>query len=66
MTHPPKPELVCGVRCLVLHELGEEEGTVVSQSGGVFPGDPVRITVRFDDGTRSSWGSGLVRKAGRR
>lgn len=43
-----------GQRVRVTHDQGEEVGTVVSRTSPVAD-EPLRYTVRFDDGTESSW-----------
>lgn len=55
-----------GTRVVVIHDLGEELGTVIS--AGTFPCGPVgphhhQYWIRFDDDTTSTWGSAVVRPA---
>ena len=48
---------VKGDAVIVSHDLGTERGLVLSVVGD-------RVTVRFNDGTVSSWGCAVVSRAG--
>jgi hypothetical protein len=54
----PKPRYKRGDRVVVSHDQGNESGTVQGQTRGEDPS----VTVRFDDGTISSWPASKVRR----
>jgi hypothetical protein len=47
--------MIRGDQVLVSHEMGSEQGTIVAILTEVVAGEGRAYTVRFDDGTNSTW-----------